>query len=144
MSDQPPQQPRRIPRGPPQLPPEEPAVPLTVQQARTRHTFVMREIDKIRKLLGEGKSSEEIQEVVPEFAKQFPKLFEKLTSGETYNENSLRTLLTMLDRMGTGQLSQDQASQIVGQRMVDTYIKPKLQGSGGSGAGAGGGGSEAE
>jgi hypothetical protein len=108
------------------MPAEEPAVPLTPAQARTRHAYVMREIDTIRRCLRERKSPEEIQEACPEFAKQFPKLFEKLTNGEEYNESSLRTLLVMLERMGSGQLSQHEASQIVGQRMVDTYIKPKL------------------
>jgi hypothetical protein len=117
-------------RPPPQQE-EEPIVPLTVEQARDRHIFVKSQIDSIRRYISEGKSTEEIQVLVPEFVKQFPVLFKKLTCGEHYNESSLRTLLAMLESMGRGDLSQHQASQIVGQRMVDTYIKPKLAGNGG-------------
>lgn len=120
-------------RPPPQQE-EEPIVPLTVEQARDRHILVKSNIDSIRRLLNEGKTPEEIQERVPDFAKQFPVLFKKLTCGEHYNESSLRTLLAMLESMGRGELSQHQASQIVGQRMVDTYIKPKLDGATGGGS----------
>lgn len=118
-------------RGPPQMPAEEPVIPLTQEQAKARHTLVKRNVDLILRLRQEGKSAEEIQEALPQFAQNFPFFFKKLTGDEAYNESSLRTVMTMLERMGAGQLSQDQASQIVGQRMVDTYIKPKLQGNGG-------------
>lgn len=121
---------RRAP-GPPPQQEEEPIVPLTVEQARTRHMFIKLQIQTIRRLLEQGKTADEIQEEVPQFAEQFPMLFKKLTGGEAFNESSLRTLLTMLERMGRGELSQHQASQIVGQRMVDTYIKPKLGGAAG-------------
>jgi len=32
----------------------------------------------------------------------------------------------MLERMGTGDMSQDQASTVVGQRLYDTFIKTKI------------------
>jgi hypothetical protein len=44
-----------------------------------------------------------------------------------YNKQSLKTMLVMLDRMGSGELSQHQASVIVGQRLADTYIKPSVE-----------------
>ena len=35
-------------------------------------------------------------------------------------------MLAMLERMGTGDMTQDQASVIVGQRLYDTFIKPNI------------------
>jgi hypothetical protein len=52
---------------------------------------------------------------------------------------SFRTMLAMLDRMGSGDLTQHQASVIVGQRLHDTYIKPQLDESGAGSGGSGGG-----
>jgi hypothetical protein len=57
----------------------------------------------------------------------YPKLFEAVTGTEEYHKNSLQTMLAMLDRMGDGDLSQHQASVIVGQRLVQTFVKPQLQ-----------------
>jgi hypothetical protein len=42
------------------------------------------------------------------------------------NEAALRTMLALLERMGSGQMTQDQASVVVGQRLYDTYIKDKI------------------
>jgi hypothetical protein len=36
-------------------------------------------------------------------------------------------MIAMMERMGNGELTQDQASGIVGQRLFDTHIKPKLE-----------------
>jgi hypothetical protein len=43
-----------------------------------------------------------------------------------YNEGSLKTMLAMLEKMGSGDLTQHQASSIVGERLSDVYIKPKI------------------
>jgi hypothetical protein len=45
---------------------------------------------------------------------------------DVYDEAAVRTMLYMLEKMGTGELSQHQASVIVGQRLHDTYIKPTV------------------
>jgi hypothetical protein len=49
-----------------------------------------------------------------------------LTKPGGYDKKSLQVMLTMLDQMGTGNLTQHQASVIVGQKLADTYIKPNL------------------
>lgn len=71
-------------------------------------------------------TTEQIKEKVPTFVRDYKNLFEMITAPGGYNKQSLKTMLAMLDRMGTGELTQHQASIIVGQRLADTYIKPNL------------------
>ena len=37
-------------------------------------------------------------------------------------------MLAMLDRMGEGNISQHQASVIIGKKLVDRYVTPQLNG----------------
>jgi len=113
-------------RGPPQLPKEEPAIPLDPSVAHARNIYIREQISKIQSMKEEGNSKEEIKEAVGRFAEDYPQLFKLLTSGDGFNESSLRTMLAMLEKMGTGELSQHQASVIIGQRLHDTYIKPAI------------------
>jgi hypothetical protein len=113
-------------RGPPQLPPEEPAVPLEPGVAKARATYVRNAVDKIFAGKRAGKSNEEIEEEVALFAKDYPFLFKKVLAMESPNDPNLRTMIAMLEGMGRGDLTQDQASGIVGQRLYDRYIKPNL------------------
>lgn len=76
----------------------------------------------------QGLTTEQIKEKVPTFVRDYKNLFEMVTQPGGYNKQSLKTMLAMLDRMGSGELTQHQASVIVGQRLADTYIKPNLQG----------------
>jgi hypothetical protein len=107
------------------MPEEEPAIPIEPAVARTRSAYVKANIAKINTLKAAGKSKEEIQEALAVFATEYPSLFKMVTSS-SYNEGSLKTMLAMLDKMGTGELTQHQASVIVGQRLHDVYIKPKV------------------
>jgi hypothetical protein len=113
-------------RKPPQLPKEEPAIPLEPSEAKIRTTFLRQKIDKVKELQREGKTKEEIELQVSDFVEKYPTLFKMITSSEGYNEATLRTMLAMMERMGNGELTQDQASGIVGQRLFDTHIKPKI------------------
>ena len=113
-------------RGPPQLPKEEPAIPLDPSVAHARNIYIREQISKIQSMKEEGKTKEEIKESVGRFVEDYPQLFKLLTSGDGFNESSLRTMLAMLEKMGTGELSQHQASVIIGQRLHDTYIKPAI------------------
>lgn len=112
-------------RPPPNFPDEPPAVPLTPDEAKDRNTYVRDIVARIERYRAEGMPVSEIDTLVPEFKKSFPKLYETLT-GPTYDRKSLLTMLFMLEKMGTGQLSQNDASVIVGQRMFDTYVKPQI------------------
>ncbi len=113
-------------RGPPQLPKEEPAIPLDPSVAHARNIFIREQIEKVKQLKQEGKTKDEIKAEVSRFAEDYPQLFKMLVSNEGYNEATLRTMLSMLEKMGTSELSQHQASVIVGQRLYDNYVKPAV------------------
>jgi hypothetical protein len=115
--------PRRAP--PPNFPPEEPVVPIDPHIAKARAAYVRDMIDKIKSLRTAGSTLDTIKEATGTFSTQYPGLF-KMILDDSYNDASLRTMLALLDRMGTGNMSQHQASVVVGQRLHDIYIKPKM------------------
>ncbi len=96
-------------------------------EPKARAQFVRDCIDLIEKYQKDGLTTDEIKDKVPTFVRDYKNLFEMVTQPGGYNKQSLKTMLAMLDRMGTGELTQHQASVIVGQRLADTYIKPNLQ-----------------
>ena len=106
-------------------PPEEEAIPLEPSVARARSDYIKSNLDKIIKLKQEGKNKEEIQEMFERFIVDYPALF-KMVMSPNYNEGSLKTMMAMLEKMGSGEMTQHQASVIVGQRLHDVYIKPKV------------------
>lgn len=113
-------------RGP--MPDEEPAIPIEPEVAAARSVYIRAKIEIVKKMKSKGLSMESIQgsEEVADFAKAYPALFKMLFKIDISNEGSLRTMLAMLERMGSGQMTQDQASVVVGQRLYDTYIKTKI------------------
>jgi hypothetical protein len=122
----------------PNLPKEEPAIPLEPDVAAARSVFINDNIRTVKTLKAQGKTAEEVEKEVSVFARDYPALFKMLfkidigneqvsgTPLATGGEAALRTMLAMLDRMGRGEMTQDQASGVVGQRLYDTYIKPNL------------------
>jgi hypothetical protein len=107
-------------------PEEEPAVPIEPDVAKARAIYVKAHVERVKAMKEAGKSAEEIKAEVSRFAEDYPALFKMLMSSETFNEASLKTMLALLERMGTGEMSQHQASVVVGQRLHDVYIKPKM------------------
>ncbi len=120
------QPPRRPNRGPPQLPKEEPAIPLEPSVASARSAYIRNVLEEIKVLRAEGKTVDEIRTTHSRFAEDYPQLFKLVTKGESYDETALRTMLHLLEKMGTGEMSQHQASVVVGQRLHDKYIQPAL------------------
>lgn len=123
-------------RRPPQLPEEPPAIPLEPEEAATRTVFINDNIRVIRQLKSQGKSADEIEKEVPVFARDYPTLYKMVLKINLESEKEsapLRTMIAMMDRMGKGQMTQDQASGVVGQRLYDTYIKPNIDETGPSG-----------
>lgn len=110
----------------PNLPKEEPAIPLEPEVAAARSVFVNDNIRIIRSLKDKGKTAEEVEKEVPIFARDYPALFKMLFKIDIGSEAALRTMLAMFDRMGRGEMTQDQASGVVGQRLYDIYIKPNI------------------
>ena len=114
------------PFGPPGPPKEEPAIPLEPEVASARSAYIKSNIEKINVLKHLGKSKEDIRNELGRFAEDYPALFKMVMQGDSKNEGSLRTMIAMLEKMGSGELTQHQASVIVGQRLHDIYIKPKM------------------
>lgn len=115
-------------RGPGPLPDDEPAVPIDPAVASARSAFVKAKIEIVKRLKAEGKTQDLVAsdpEIVP-FVDSYPALFKMLFKIDIGNEAALRTMLAMLERMGTGQMTQEQASTVVGQRLYDTFIKDKI------------------
>jgi hypothetical protein len=110
----------------PNLPKEEPAIPLEPDVAAARSIFINDNIRIVKSLKEKGKTAEEAAKEVPVFCRDYPALFKMLFKIDIGNEAALRTMLAMLDRMGRGEMTQDQASGVIGQRLYDTYIKPNL------------------
>jgi hypothetical protein len=96
-------------------------------EPKARAQYVRDCIELVEKYQKEGLTTEEIKDKVPTFVRDYKNLFEMVTQPGGYNKQSLKNMLAILDRMGTGELTQHQASVIVGQRLADTYIKPNLQ-----------------
>lgn len=111
-------------RGPPQ---EEPAIPIQPAVAKARAAYIRDMMTKINAMKADGKGQDQIYMEVSRFADDYPQLFKTLLGSESdVGMASLRTMLAMLDKMGTNELSQHEASVIVGKRLYDTHIKPVL------------------
>jgi len=83
-------------------------------------------IRDVPKWLAEGQTEEMIKQRVPDFVESYPELFKKLI--QQRDMAPIHSMLTMLDRMAEGRLSEHQASVIVGKKLVDRYVTPQLQG----------------
>ena len=103
-----------------------------VERAKTElHTFNAKErVEYIRKMVAcihtyrsHNRSVEEIKGLLPEFYEQYKNLFEMVTAEEGYDESNLNTMLAMLQHMDKGNLSQHEASVVVGKRLYEKFGK---------------------
>jgi hypothetical protein len=92
--------------------------------AKERATYVRAMVKRVTTLKADGRTVAEIEEQLPEFKRDHPYLFEMITENNSYDEASLNTMLSMLDRMGNGDMNHHQATVIVGQRLASKYIQP--------------------
>lgn len=93
---------------------------------KERAAFVRSMVGTITSLREQGKSVEDLQEQFPDFAREYKNLFETITAPSGYDKQNLKVMLALMDRMGEGQLSQHQASVIVGKKLADQYITPTI------------------
>jgi len=89
--------------------------------AKERAQYVRKMIECVIKYRNQNRSAEEIKELLPEFVEQYKNLFEMVTDPAGYDENNLNTMLAMLEHMGKGNLSQHEASVVVGKRLYEKY-----------------------
>lgn len=95
-------------------------------EPKDRAKYVREMIATVERYQQQGLFVDEIQ-VKPElkdFVRDYKHLFETLTNPNGYDKQELKVMLTLLDKMGTRELTQHQASVIVGKRVADKYIKP--------------------
>lgn len=95
---------------------------------RVRARFIREMIDDINIWLSQGLTEEQIREKVPEFAEKYPELFNKLIKQEDLSP--IQSMLAMLDKMAEGNITQHQASIVIGKTLVDKFINPGLNGGG--------------
>jgi len=69
----------------------------------------------------EHKTIDEIKERLPEFARDYKHLFDVITSPDGYDAGNLQVMITMLEHMNNGNLTQHDASVIVGKRLYSKY-----------------------
>jgi hypothetical protein len=90
---------------------------------KTRSQYVKSMIARTIEYLREGKSIEAIKERLPEFVRDYEHLFEMITSPTGFDTSQLNVMLSMLDHMGNGNLTQHDASVIVGKRLYEKFGK---------------------
>ena len=76
----------------------------------------------------QGLTEDEIKEKIPQFHERYPELFRKIIQKQDLSP--IQSMLAMLDRMGEGNITQHQASVIIGKKLVDKFITPQLNGNG--------------
>lgn len=93
-----------------------------------RARFIREMLTDIPKWMALGLTEEQIREKAPEFTDRYPELFTKII--EKQDLSPIQSMLAMLDRMGEGNITQHQASVIIGKKLVDKFVNPQLQGGG--------------
>lgn len=91
--------------------------------AAARSLNVKQTIEHILRWKADGKGAQEIEQLIPTFVQEYPTLFHKVFEPGV-DMNMLKSMLALLDRMGQNNLSQHQASVIVGQRLAEKFIRP--------------------
>jgi hypothetical protein len=91
-----------------------------------RATYIRMMVRDISEWVASGESENSIRQRASEFVEQYPELFKKLLAKQDLGP--MQSMLTMLDKMADGSLSQHQASVIIGKKLVDRYVTPQLNG----------------
>lgn len=89
--------------------------------AKERSNYVRTMVARTVEYQRERKTIEEIKERLPEFARDYKHLFEMITSPEGYDASNLQVMISMLEHMDKGNLTQHDASVIVGKRLYSKY-----------------------
>lgn len=70
-------------------------------------------------------SKEQIKSAHSEFAENKPQLFDMITSSQC-DDSVLNQMMGAFNAVNTGSLTQHDASVLVGEKLVDTFVKPNL------------------
>ncbi len=96
----------------------------TLFSPRERAEYVRERVAEVRKLRALGQNDEQIKAALGAFVTQYPTLFQAAVE-PSFDEKKLNFMLEVLDKMAGG-MTQHQASVIVGQKLVDSYVKPMI------------------
>jgi hypothetical protein len=96
----------------------------TLFSPRERADYVRERVAEVRKLRALGQNDEQIKAALGSFVTQYPTLFQAAVE-PSFDEKKLNFMLEVLDKMAGG-MTQHQASVIVGQKLVDSYVKPMI------------------
>ena len=91
-----------------------------------RARYIREMLRDIARWMAEGLPEDTIRQKVPDFIEKYPELFKKIINKQDLSP--VQSMLAMLDRMGEGNISQHQASVIIGKKLVDRYVTPQLNG----------------
>jgi len=93
---------------------------------KERATFLRSMLAAVPPLVAHGVPATDITARYPKLAEEYPKLLKMMLAKEDLSP--INAMLKALDRMATGSLTQHKASILVGQTLVDTFVKPQLNG----------------
>ncbi len=94
--------------------------------ATERSAMIRTHVAQIRRMMAQGKTRDDIKLLFPDFVENYKLLFEMLTRPEGYDERALSMMITMLDKMGSGRLSQHEASVKVGEQLLQKFVMPQV------------------
>lgn len=96
----------------------------TLFAPRERAAYVKERVYEVRRLRALGKNDIEIKAALGDFVEKYPQLFQMAVEPR-FDERQFNLMLGLLDKMAGG-MSQHQASVIVGQSLVDKFVKPAI------------------
>ncbi len=91
-----------------------------------RSATLKENLRRIIELQDEGMTVDEIRAEMPGFVEKFPEVFKKVTTPGA-DLTPLLGMMEMLDKMGAGQITQHNASILVGQALAAKFMPAHLQ-----------------
>jgi hypothetical protein len=91
----------------------------------SRAKYIREKVGIIEILIHKGLNEIELRNhiQVRDFVEKYPELFKKIISGD--DMSMLRNMLSMLDKMGDGRITQHNASVVIGKELASKYIHIK-------------------
>jgi len=96
----------------------------TLFQPKDRAVYVKKCVEDVMRLRALGQNDLQIKAALGSFVEQYPTLFQMAVQ-PGFDTRQLGTMLGLLNRMNDG-MSQHQASVIVGQKLMNDFIKPVI------------------
>ena len=93
--------------------------------AKDRAIYVRAMVTRTQEYVKERRSVDDIKELLPEFVRDYKHLFDMITDPAGYDASNLQVMLAMLDHMDSGNLTQHDASVIVGKRLYSKFGNQK-------------------